>query len=60
MIIGKIVLLVFFLAVMIPGIYLTAKRTGNHSVDYFTKMLGAFLAILGCVGVAQTIVSIAG
>ncbi len=60
MIIGKIVLLVFFLAVMIPGIYLTAKGTGNHSVDYFTRMLGAFLAILGCVGVAQTIVSIVG
>ena len=60
MIFSKIVLLLFFITITVPGLYLTAKRTGNHNVDYFTKMLGAFLAILGCVGFAQTIISIVG
>ena len=34
------------------------NRTGDHSIDYFTKMLGAFLSIIGCIGIAETILSI--
>ena len=58
MIICKIVLLFFFVLIAVPGLFLVVKRTGDHNVDYFTKMLGAFLLALGCIGIAQTILSL--
>ena len=50
---GVSILLLLFLLSLIGGYKLIRLRTGNHDIDYFTKLLGWALTVFGIYGVFE-------
>ena len=50
---GLSILFILFLLLIGGGYKLIRLRTGNYDVDYFTKLLGWGMAVIGAIGIFQ-------
>jgi len=52
---GETILFIVFICLGTAGGILILKRTGNYDVDYFTKIIGWALFLLGVYGIFELI-----
>ncbi len=52
---GETILFVVFVCLSAAGGTLIFKRTGNYDVDYFTKIIGWALFIVGAYGIFELV-----
>tara|TARA_B100001540_G_C15479687_1_gene494020 strand:- start:456 stop:632 length:177 start_codon:yes stop_codon:yes gene_type:complete len=52
---GETILFIVFVCLSTAGGILIIKRTGNYDVDYFTKIIGWALFIVGAYGIFELI-----
>ena len=48
-------LFLFFVSIMILGLFLIFKKSGNHDIDFITNILGWVLIIPSILGILQSL-----
>jgi len=52
---GRTILFLFFIALGMVGVKFITLRSGNHDVDYFTKIIGWVLLIPAIIGILESL-----